>query len=286
MSSSFSSSLLKHFKATSGAYSIVTDREATHDASVTIDSGEKDILWHRVNPDHIFRGGGATDNGYPSHHKFILKNPVTTDELPINLSLVHPKKDGNELRLYFSGKFVPASEDIWFIFIRENNQYPFVGFTDQDTWKKIEQNSLILSGVVIDDDDSKYQSDILSPGLIPKSYSTYRYPRDPNLARKVISDSGFICMFDKHHPLFTSLSGTPFLEAHHLIPLSAQSDFKYSLDIAENIVALCPNCHRAIHLAESSIKNHMLNIFYAERYQQLSDKGIDISFHKLLFYYS
>lgn len=93
-------------------------------------------------------------------------------------------------------------------------------------------------------------------------------------------------MFDKHHPLFTSLSGTPFLEAHHLIPLSAQSDFKYSLDIAENIVALCPNCHRAIHLAEGSIKNHMLNIFYAERYQQLSDKGIDISFHKLLFYYS
>ena len=42
---------------------------------------------------------------------------------------------------------------------------------------------------------------------------------------------------------FRKLSNNePFLEVHHMIPLS-----KKGIDELENTVALCPNCHREIH---------------------------------------
>lgn len=38
-----------------------------------------------------------------------------------------------------------------------------------------------------------------------------------------------------------------YTEAHHLIPLEFQDEFKHSLDVPENIVSLCSSCHREIH---------------------------------------
>lgn len=42
--------------------------------------------------------------------------------------------------------------------------------------------------------------------------------------------------------------GPPYLEVHHVIPLSAGG-----LDTPENMLALCPNCHRKIHFSKSSL---------------------------------
>lgn len=41
----------------------------------------------------------------------------------------------------------------------------------------------------------------------------------------------------------------PYMEAHHLIQMSAQDNFYSTLEFADNIVCLCPNCHRKIHRA-------------------------------------
>lgn len=38
----------------------------------------------------------------------------------------------------------------------------------------------------------------------------------------------------------------PYLEVHHVLPLS-----KGGPDTPQNCVALCPNCHRAMHYSES-----------------------------------
>jgi 5-methylcytosine-specific restriction protein A len=38
--------------------------------------------------------------------------------------------------------------------------------------------------------------------------------------------------------------GVPFLEVHHVVPLAEGGS-----DTVNNAVALCPNCHRALHLA-------------------------------------
>lgn len=43
--------------------------------------------------------------------------------------------------------------------------------------------------------------------------------------------------------------GTPYLEVHHVIPLSEGGNDEY-----ENMVALCPNCHKRVHLSNDSKK--------------------------------
>lgn len=43
-------------------------------------------------------------------------------------------------------------------------------------------------------------------------------------------------------PFKRASDGTPYLEVHHVIPLS-----KGGLDVIDNVQALCPNCHRKAH---------------------------------------
>ena len=43
-------------------------------------------------------------------------------------------------------------------------------------------------------------------------------------------------------PFIKKSNGLPYLEVHHIIPLSENG-----LDEVKNTLALCPNCHREIH---------------------------------------
>jgi 5-methylcytosine-specific restriction protein A len=73
------------------------------------------------------------------------------------------------------------------------------------------------------------------------------------------------------------------MEAHHLIPLSTQDYFEYSLDVDANIVCLCPTCHRKLHYG-NSIKDDLKRL-YDLRIKRLKQSGIDISFGELLKLY-
>lgn len=72
------------------------------------------------------------------------------------------------------------------------------------------------------------------------------------------------------------------MEAHHLIPMSRQGGFSYSLDVPANIIPLCPNCHRKIHHATEDERNKMIKRFFSKRAQQLNQAGIIISLDELL----
>ena len=52
-----------------------------------------------------------------------------------------------------------------------------------------------------------------------------------------------ICQLCETPAPFKDNNNDPFLEAHHIIWLS-----KGGLDTIENTVALCPNCHRKMHI--------------------------------------
>jgi len=60
-----------------------------------------------------------------------------------------------------------------------------------------------------------------------------------------------------------------------------QKDFEYSLDVPENIAALCPNCHTKIHKAKFEEKKSMIEDLYKMRNQLLKYRGISISFEAL-----
>lgn len=109
-----------------------------------------------------------------------------------------------------------------------------------------------------------------------KKYS--QWDRKQIISKKAIKLANFKCEIDDTHKTFISeTSNKMFMEAHHLIPLRNQNEFEYDLDIVQNIVSICPNCHRKIHLAKASEKQKILETLFEKRKDQLELMGHDIT---------
>ncbi len=90
-----------------------------------------------------------------------------------------------------------------------------------------------------------------------------------------LANAHYQCEYDPSHVTFIGKStGLPFVEAHHLIPMKNQPEYEYSLDIEANIVALCPNCHRKIHLGKESDMEEMKQKLLKWRNNRLKRSGI------------
>lgn len=69
------------------------------------------------------------------------------------------------------------------------------------------------------------------------------FERDPDIvAETLFRSKGFCGKCMKPAPFSRKKDGRPYLEVHHLIPLS-----KGGFDELSNVIALCPNCHREFH---------------------------------------
>lgn len=80
-----------------------------------------------------------------------------------------------------------------------------------------------------------------------KSKVVYRlvqdYRRDPDVvAEALYRAEGFCEKCKEKAPFIKRSNGEPYLEVHHIIPLS-----QGGLDSLENVISLCPNFHREIH---------------------------------------
>ena len=72
------------------------------------------------------------------------------------------------------------------------------------------------------------------------------------------------------------------MESHHLIPISFQPNFEYSLDVYSNIVCLCPICHRQIHYGLINDRKKLLSVLFEKREERLINSGIVISYFNML----
>jgi len=72
------------------------------------------------------------------------------------------------------------------------------------------------------------------------------------------------CDSDIHKKMyFKNRRGKIYLEGHHIIQMENSKFFKTSLDVVENVIPLCPNCHSKLHNAESKEVIKMLDIIYS-----------------------
>lgn len=107
------------------------------------------------------------------------------------------------------------------------------------------------------------------------------YPRDRKVAFNALAKANCCCEFDKTHKSFICKhSGRKYLEIHHLIPLSFADSFVYSIDIEENLVALCSNCHNEIHYGVNA--ERIIKKLYEERKEALKKAGIEITLEWLV----
>lgn len=110
------------------------------------------------------------------------------------------------------------------------------------------------------------------------SKSRKHWRRDPFMAAAALVNANYQCELDKSHTTFLSrATNQNFVEAHHLVPMAHQPNYQYSLDVPENIVALCPTCHRKIHHGLSSERKKMATRLLKQRLSLLEERGIILS---------
>ncbi|MBC9911151.1 MrcB family domain-containing protein [Chitinophaga varians] len=115
---------------------------------------------------------------------------------------------------------------------------------------------------------------------------TTKWKRDVGIASNALQRSQYKCQVDPNHKTFTSQKNKhPFVEAHHFLPMALQGNFENSLDVPENIIVLCPTCHRAFHHGENDYKRELISLFYEDRKLALQRRGITISEKDLLDIY-
>lgn len=110
------------------------------------------------------------------------------------------------------------------------------------------------------------------------------YPRDPKMAAIALRNAGHKCENNSQHECFIRRSiNMPYTEVHHLIPLAYHYKFEKSLDIPENIISLCSNCHNEIHYGRDA--DVLIKKLFEERKDKLHQAGIDIEIEDLLEMY-
>ena len=76
-----------------------------------------------------------------------------------------------------------------------------------------------------------------------REVTTKQYRRDPYIAELAKRESNGICRLCGMEAPFVTSEGKPYLETHHIKWLS-----EGGTDTIENTVAVCPNCHRKLHI--------------------------------------
>ena len=77
----------------------------------------------------------------------------------------------------------------------------------------------------------------------PKKTETVVYYRDPYLKQMVKRIAEGKCQYCGEDAPFIDKQGKPYLETHHVMKLADGGK-----DIIDNVVAICPNCHRKVHV--------------------------------------
>lgn len=114
-----------------------------------------------------------------------------------------------------------------------------------------------------------------------------RVMRDPMVKAIALKRAGYQCELFPGHPQILMKGGKIYLETHHLIPMSMQDDFEYSLDVPANVIAVCPYAHRYLHhAAMDAEKRRLLVHLWRKRQPVLERCGIRIALDDLLRWYA
>ncbi len=107
----------------------------------------------------------------------------------------------------------------------------------------------------------------VAPVSIDDDAISKKYKRNPLLGKIAIHNSYYSCEHNPSHETFTSAkTKKPFMEAHHLVPVKFQrriwKKYGINVDCVENIVSLCPTCHRAFHNGTDEVKKNIIETVY------------------------
>lgn len=119
-----------------------------------------------------------------------------------------------------------------------------------------------------------------------KENSTQIYQRSRRVAAEAIQNNNYLCQINPGHVFFKSRTTKQnYVEAHHIIPISTQALFEYSIDCVPNIACLCPVCHRQIHYGYTGERTELLEVLWNKQYREIEKAGIELKFREVVEMY-
>jgi len=115
--------------------------------------------------------------------------------------------------------------------------------------------------------------------------------KDSRISKSALNDANYKCVVDPKHTTFITKQHVPYMEGHHLIPCTVTNSelfmekFNKNIDCFENIVCLCPNCHRELHYGEWTCKSEKIKLLFDKYRLELTKVGINITEDDLLGLY-
>jgi hypothetical protein len=82
----------------------------------------------------------------------------------------------------------------------------------------------------------------------PRSRAAEVFQRSVQLAEYVRTQNGFRCAIGGSQCIeFEARNHRPYIEVHHIVPMSFQNTTSVNLDRTSNMVPLCVGCHKRVH---------------------------------------
>lgn len=116
--------------------------------------------------------------------------------------------------------------------------------------------------------------------------------KNAKVSKKALLSAKYTCAGNHKHITFKTAKGQPYMEGHHLIPCTYANTKHYwdskgvNIDCPENIVCLCPTCHRQIHYGSNKEKRILIEKLYRLKHKELEKIGITLSLDDLFSLYS
>ncbi|MDR1819360.1 MAG: HNH endonuclease [Methanobrevibacter sp.] len=108
------------------------------------------------------------------------------------------------------------------------------------------------------------------------------FKRNKKITQKVLAECDYKCFINSNHLTFPTEDKENYVEGHHVIPLRFSESFDETLDCEDNIIPLCPNCHKEIHYAIDENKNQILKTIFKRKTKLTS---FDVEIDDLREYY-
>ena len=127
----------------------------------------------------------------------------------------------------------------------------------------------------------------IAPMSVTKQHATGRnFRTNPILGKIAIKHAYYSCECNTEHKTFQSnRTRKQYMEAHHLVPAANQKamwdKYNINIDCLENLVSLCPNCHKAFHFGTEEVKTQMIENLYNKIRHKYAAIGFNITLDEI-----
>lgn len=130
----------------------------------------------------------------------------------------------------------------------------------------------------------------IEPFAVSKFNVGRRFRTNPLLGKIAIKKAYYSCERDyKHETFISKKTKQKYMEAHHLIPVCFQKEVwdKYgvNVDCIENLVSLCPTCHKAFHYGTKEVQKVMIDALFVRCVPKFKAIGLNITIEEIYKFY-